>query len=120
VPPVIEREVQRFLEKEPADRYHDVTSLARALGACADADGWSAERAEAWWLANQPIAAAVESASAWAAELRSGEAILDTLNHVDFGAIADPGPGLPLDPELTIAEDRAPSSRGSRDGVGPP
>ena len=52
-------------------------------------------------------------------DLRTGDQPLDSLNQVDFEAIADPGPAAPLDPELTIAEVRAPSSRGVRDGDDP-
>ena len=114
VPPDLERVVLRCLEKQPADRYQDAASLARALEACADADGWSDELAEAWWRANQPIGPAEDPP--FATQARSGDEPLDSLRQVDFGAIADPGPGAPLDPELTIVEDRSPSSRGLRGG----
>ncbi len=114
VPEDLQRVVLRCLEKEPADRYQDAASLARAFEDCADAEGWSAERAEDWWRTIQPIGLADESAAT--TDPRND---VDSLAEVDFDAIADPGPAAPSDPELTIAEDRAPSSRGVRDGGGP-
>ena len=41
------------LAKDPADRPHDVTILARRLAAC-PVPAWGAARAEAWWRALQP------------------------------------------------------------------
>ncbi len=52
VPADLEQVVLRCLAKRPADRYPDTTSLAEALAACADASGWSPERAAEWWLAH--------------------------------------------------------------------
>ena len=37
------------LEKDPARRPRDATSLRRALAACEDARGWSEEDAREWW-----------------------------------------------------------------------
>ncbi len=42
------------LAKNPADRYQDAESLARALSACADAGSWSAIQAETWWKEHEP------------------------------------------------------------------
>lgn len=49
VPPDLERVILRCLEKRPDDRFPDMPSLAAALAACADADGWSPAQAAAWW-----------------------------------------------------------------------
>ena len=43
----------RCLEREPSRRFPDVTALDAALAACADASGWSAADAEAWWQAHR-------------------------------------------------------------------
>jgi eukaryotic-like serine/threonine-protein kinase len=55
VPADLEKVVLRCLEKNPAHRFQDAESLARAFLACQDATAWSAEQAEAWWEANQPL-----------------------------------------------------------------
>ncbi|APW60837.1 serine/threonine-protein kinase [Paludisphaera borealis] len=109
VPPDLEEVVLRCLEKDPADRFQDVVSLARALEACSDADDWSAERAAAWWRTHQPIEAADQPPPP--PDRETDREALDSLNHVDFQAIARPGPREPLDPELTIAEDRGHPAR---------
>lgn len=49
IPGDLEQVVLRCLAKRPADRYPDAPGLAAALAACADAAGWSPERAAAWW-----------------------------------------------------------------------
>lgn len=41
--------VARCLAKDPNDRFQSATDLERALGQCACAAGWSAERAAEWW-----------------------------------------------------------------------
>ena len=55
IPADLEGIVLRCLEKEPARRFQDAASLAHALGACADAAGWSAEQAEAWWRSHHSL-----------------------------------------------------------------
>jgi eukaryotic-like serine/threonine-protein kinase len=106
-PPDLESVVLRCLEKKPADRFQDVASLARALEACADADGWSTDRASAWWRLNQPIVTPEQPTVIAAMEPHADGEVLDSLNHVDFEAIAPPSLNEALDPELTIAEDRS-------------
>jgi serine/threonine-protein kinase len=49
IPADLEAVVLRTLEKDPDARYADVRELSRALGACACAADWDADRAEAWW-----------------------------------------------------------------------
>ena len=49
VPADLERVVLRCLAKRPDDRYPDVVALEADLGACADADRWTQERAARWW-----------------------------------------------------------------------
>jgi serine/threonine-protein kinase len=52
VPADLEEVLLRCLAKQPEDRYPDTPSLAGALAACADAAGWSPERAAEWWQAH--------------------------------------------------------------------
>jgi serine/threonine-protein kinase len=49
VPRDLEEVVLRCLSKKPEERFADADSLERALGACADADGWTEDEAAAWW-----------------------------------------------------------------------
>jgi serine/threonine-protein kinase len=49
VPGDLEGVVLRCLSKSPDDRYPDMPTLAAALAACVDVDGWSPEHAAAWW-----------------------------------------------------------------------
>jgi len=49
VPPELEAIVLRCLAKLPAERYATAAELELALATCADAGGWSAERAQHWW-----------------------------------------------------------------------
>lgn len=49
VPRDLEAVIMRCLEKEPARRFQDVTSLAAALSACDEADKWSPRQAREWW-----------------------------------------------------------------------
>jgi serine/threonine-protein kinase len=49
IPADLEAVVLRTLEKDPDARFADVRELSRALGACACAADWDADRAEAWW-----------------------------------------------------------------------
>jgi hypothetical protein len=39
----------RCLEKDPAKRFADVSSLEQALAACGCAGQWDEERAAGWW-----------------------------------------------------------------------
>jgi serine/threonine-protein kinase len=50
IPADLEAVVLKALAKEPERRYPDVRAFSRALGACACAGDWNADRAEAWWL----------------------------------------------------------------------
>jgi eukaryotic-like serine/threonine-protein kinase len=49
VPADLEQAVLKCLAKKPDARYPDVKTLGKALGACAAAADWDAEKAEAWW-----------------------------------------------------------------------
>jgi tRNA A-37 threonylcarbamoyl transferase component Bud32 len=49
VPADLEAIVLRCLAKSSDDRYATAAELERALGACAAANEWSAERGRAWW-----------------------------------------------------------------------
>jgi serine/threonine-protein kinase len=49
VPSDLEEVVLRCLAKKPGDRYPTVKALAEALAACAAADDWGPNRADAWW-----------------------------------------------------------------------
>jgi serine/threonine-protein kinase len=51
VPRDIEEVVLRCLAKKPADRYITISALGEALAACASAESWGSNRAEAWWSA---------------------------------------------------------------------
>jgi serine/threonine-protein kinase len=49
VPADLEAVVMRCLDKDPARRFPDATSLEKALAACACAGAWGEERATQWW-----------------------------------------------------------------------
>jgi serine/threonine-protein kinase len=49
VPADLEVVVLRCLSKKPEDRYASAEELEKALAACHDANGWTEERAAAWW-----------------------------------------------------------------------
>jgi serine/threonine-protein kinase len=49
IPRDVEEVVLRCLEKDPAKRWPDASSLGRALAACVCADEWTEERAAEWW-----------------------------------------------------------------------
>jgi serine/threonine-protein kinase len=124
VPPDLEAVVLRCLEKDPAERYQDAASLARALAECADADGWSPELAASWWRANEPAiyeeasqATVIETAGP--NEPAHESELLDSLDAADFDAIAESDAEEPFDPGLTIAEDRPPPRAFPR-APGPP
>jgi serine/threonine-protein kinase len=53
VPADLEQVVLRCLAKKPADRYPSVKALGEALAGCAAAAEWGANRAEAWWAAEE-------------------------------------------------------------------
>jgi serine/threonine-protein kinase len=49
VPPDLEECILRCLAKDPDDRFADMGSLDRALGACRSASEWTQSEAAAWW-----------------------------------------------------------------------
>jgi serine/threonine-protein kinase len=49
IPEDLEAVLLRCLRKKPDERYAGVDELDKALEACADAQGWTEERAAAWW-----------------------------------------------------------------------
>ena len=51
VPADLEQVVLRCLAKKPEDRFPSAKALGQALAACAAANDWGANRAEAWWSA---------------------------------------------------------------------
>ncbi len=51
VPADLEQVVLRCLAKKPEDRFPNAKALGQALAACAAANEWGANRAEAWWAA---------------------------------------------------------------------
>jgi serine/threonine-protein kinase len=55
LPADLERVVLRCLAKKPGERYPSVKALGEALAACASAAGWGANRADAWWAAQEVI-----------------------------------------------------------------
>ncbi len=106
VPPDLERVVLQCLEKDPAARFQSAASLARALEQCADADGWSAERAEVWWLANHPLDTHPDDSPTRGV---APDGDFPSLGAGEFDAISEPRLSQALDLGLTIAEDRPPS-----------
>jgi serine/threonine-protein kinase len=54
LPADLEGVVLQCLEKAPESRIADAEGLNRALAGCADAVGWSPERAAAWWHSHEP------------------------------------------------------------------
>jgi serine/threonine-protein kinase len=44
--------LMRCLSKHPGDRFSSARELRLALSACADADRWTEEDSERWWMAN--------------------------------------------------------------------
>ncbi|MCA9077172.1 MAG: serine/threonine protein kinase [Planctomycetaceae bacterium] len=66
IPEDLEQVILRCLEKQPDDRYANVTELEQALADCADADGWDSKAAAVWWqdaLSGPQVEAAIESVS---------------------------------------------------------
>jgi hypothetical protein len=49
IPGDLEAVIMRGLAKDPTERFPDARAMASALTACADADGWTATQARAWW-----------------------------------------------------------------------
>ncbi len=72
VPEDLERVVLRCLAKKPYGRFSTVKSLGEALAACASANDWGPNRADAWWAVEMqasPIDAPPRTAAAAAAEV---------------------------------------------------
>ena len=114
IPADLEGIVLRCLEKNPADRYQDAESLARALAACADAGGWSPEQAEMWWRGNEPLnlTGADEPAPPVEidpADLTHVDDASPTLDASEVEEVVDSAPGETFD--LSSARDRARSHR---------
>jgi eukaryotic-like serine/threonine-protein kinase len=61
-PADLELVILRCLAKKPDDRYPSVKALGEALAACASAETWGPNRAEAWW-ASRHLAGPGDSAS---------------------------------------------------------
>jgi serine/threonine-protein kinase len=49
IPNDLERVIMKCLAKAPHDRPGSAEELDRMLASCADASGWTAELAHAWW-----------------------------------------------------------------------
>ncbi|HTU17395.1 MAG TPA: serine/threonine-protein kinase [Gemmataceae bacterium] len=49
VPADLQKVIRRCLRKKPERRYPDAAALEKSLAACAGAERWTSERAEAWW-----------------------------------------------------------------------
>jgi serine/threonine-protein kinase len=54
IPPDLATVVARCLAKKRGERFQSATDLDRALGKCACATDWSAERAATWWAERVP------------------------------------------------------------------
>ena len=67
IPSDVEQIVLRCLEKQPEERFQDVTSLTAALTACQCSGEWKQTDAADWWLEHGNIGNA-DSASNAAAE----------------------------------------------------
>jgi serine/threonine-protein kinase len=57
LPSDLEAVVLRCLEKEPDKRFPDANSLEKALAACSDADQWTEEDAQQWWVDHRDVPA---------------------------------------------------------------
>jgi serine/threonine-protein kinase len=69
VPEGLDEVIMRCLEKDPEDRFQDVTALQRALRDVQLAEPWSSELAAQWWSCNgcperKKLAAALVEAAA--------------------------------------------------------
>jgi serine/threonine-protein kinase len=121
VPADLEEIIMRCLEKDPEERFQNAQDLARALLACADAEGWSAEQAAAWWNEHEPHACAAP-----AVPLPTASASLDvpetvdrtrtedsrhTLGASELEAVAGFGPGASDILSLTAGEDETDQER---------
>ncbi|MBV8486795.1 MAG: serine/threonine protein kinase, partial [Planctomycetaceae bacterium] len=112
VPADLEQIIMRCLAKDPDERFQNAAELARALLSCADAGGWSAEQAEAWWKEHEPqacaspIASAVAQAMPEAVDLTQTEDAHLTLGASELERVAKPGPSVQADLFLTVGEDQ--------------
>ncbi len=60
IPPDLDRLVLACLEKDPANRPHDVDQVAEMLAACDVGEPWNQETARHWWAANMPASERTE------------------------------------------------------------
>ena len=49
IPPDVAQAVEQCLDKDPTQRFPDVTAVERALASCACRDSWSSDQAAVWW-----------------------------------------------------------------------
>lgn len=117
IPNDLEKIVLRCLEKNPEHRFQDAESLARALLACQGAGGWSAEQAEIWWQANEPLAAADTDEKVTmrpgpdSADLTRAETHSPTLGASEVEAVAEPISSEGINRSLSVVEDEARAER---------
>jgi serine/threonine-protein kinase len=111
VPADLEKVVLRCLEKRPELRFQDAASLAQALAACADAEGWSPEQAEAWWQANEPVVGSSEAEETPeanepdSADLTRALEPSPTLGASELEVVVEPSSGGATDLSLSLGED---------------
>jgi hypothetical protein len=116
VPADLEKIVLRCLEKNPEARFQSAHGLATALDGCADARGWSPQKAALWWQSQEPAASIHDPLAGESSGITTGPMIGSSTLNSDSGPTLEAssielnaadssaeGPGL----SLTVAEDRA-------------